>query len=95
VAASPRDTRLAGCSQREHGTRIRDLRSDKPVLALAEYAAIGGDSRREQVFPTLAMRRALPGTGRDSRGFLRDVRGMSHCLNGKHLNLWSLQAGNR
>jgi hypothetical protein len=61
------------------GTRTRDRRRDRPVLALAGCAGIGGDYRRDQVFRLWACgdRRAPAGA---SGGLLRDERGMLRCL---------------
>jgi len=49
------------------GTRTRDLRRDRPVLPLADWAGIGGDSPREQGVSLLAWR-GLPGAGGNLRG---------------------------
>jgi hypothetical protein len=48
------------------GTRTRDLRRDRPVMALAAWAGIGGDYRQEQGFP-MGPVRGLAGAGGDLR----------------------------
>jgi site-specific DNA recombinase len=47
-------------------TRTRDLRRDRPVMALPVCAGIGGDSPQEQGFPSRALR-GLAGAGGDPR----------------------------
>jgi hypothetical protein len=41
------------------GTRTRDLRRDRPVMALAGCAGIGGDSRHEQALSIVPLRGSL------------------------------------
>ncbi len=67
------------------GTRTRDLRRDRPVVALPGWAGIGGDLWQEQSF-------SHRGCG-DCRGpagasgdLVRDVRGMLCCLTCKPLD---------
>jgi hypothetical protein len=77
-ACADNATRLfAGTSKHgSDGNRTRDLRRDRPVLALTGRAGVGGDSRREQVFSPVVLR-VLPGAGgglrRPSAGSARDV----------------------
>jgi hypothetical protein len=58
------------------GTRTRDLRRDRPVLALAERAGIGGDSQHKQVFSPVVLRGSPAAGGgfrRPPAGSARDV----------------------
>ena len=72
-----RDTRLyaAGFNSGSDGTRTRDLRRDRPVMALAGWPGISGDLRREQGFRPSAFGsyRVWAGACGNVR---RDVRGM-------------------
>jgi hypothetical protein len=57
------------------GTRTRDLRRDRPVMALPGCAGIGGDYGREQGFPTRPLREsagAAGSIGRAPAGSARD-----------------------
>jgi hypothetical protein len=64
IGTSSRETRAEQGEERDgsDGTRTRDLRRDRPVMALQGSAGIGGDSRREQGLSTLAFR-GLAGVG--------------------------------
>jgi hypothetical protein len=89
VAVTPRKASLpyfsfevGGAKYGSDGTRTRDLRRDRPVLALTGWAGICWDCRGEQGFPTVALwvRRVPAGASGD---LLRDERGMLRCLSGK------------
>src|SRR5215216_142995 len=58
------------------GTRTRDLRRDRPVMALPGCAGIGGDYRHEKGFSTLVLR-GFPGAAgtfrRPPAGSVRDA----------------------
>mgnify|MGYP003693598867 CR=1 FL=1 len=71
---------------RSDGTRIRDLRRDRPVMALPAGAWIGGDSRRVQGFATRWLRglAVMAGTCGD---LLRDQRGMDRCPTGERIGI--------
>jgi hypothetical protein len=60
--SATKDPDLQAVLDGSDGTRTRDLRRDRPVMALPARTGIGGDFRREQGFPPLVLRR-LPGTG--------------------------------
>jgi hypothetical protein len=49
------------------GTRTRDLRRDRPVLAVPGWAGMSGDLRLEQALSTAPLR-GLPGVGGTFRG---------------------------
>ena len=60
------------------GTRARDLRCDRPVLALPGWAGIRGNSGREQALrPPRGRELRLPAAA--SGDLVRDVCGMRRC----------------
>jgi hypothetical protein len=72
--------RIGGCEDNARLTsRTRDLRRDRPVMARAVSAGIGGDSRHEQDVSALGLRDCPPPAG-GSGDLPRDMCGMERCL---------------
>jgi hypothetical protein len=60
------------------GLEPRDLRRDRPVLAVPGWAGIGGNLTRERGFPRIATR-GFPGPGGASGDLVRGLRGIAIC----------------